>query len=422
MKQIFLSLLFLSNLFTFGQDKELAREIIDTLTSDNYAGRGYIKDGHLKAANFIAQKFNDFGLERFDSNFKQEFQINVNTFGGIADVLIDNKLLFAGVDFIVDPSCPTIKGEFKLKWLNPKIVGNPKKMGQFIQTDLKESFLIIDKTGVTDTVQLEFLNNMIHNPFQAKGIIIVEPKKLTWGTAQVQRPYPIIFIKKNRLKYSNKEIQLDIEAKLKKNEITQNVIGYVKGSEQPGSFTVFSAHYDHLGMFGPDAIFTGANDNASGTALLLNLAQHYSKPENKPKNSILFIAFGAEEAGLLGSKYYVDNPYSPLEKINLQINVDIMGTGDEGIKMVNGSVHEDVYDLFSKINKEKGYLSKVGKRGPAANSDHYWFDQNNVKSIFIYTLGGSKAYHDIYDTNDNLTLSKYNECFQLITDFIQEYK
>ena len=99
-----------------------------------------------------------------------------------------------------------------------------------------------------------------------------------------------------------------------------------------------------------------------------------------------------------------------------------MGTGDEGIKIVNGDVHKDVYESFKKINEEKGYLSKIAKRGEAANSDHHPFHEKGVKAIFIHTLGGSKAYHDVYDTADNLTLSKYNEVFKLITDFIAEYK
>ena len=74
------------------------------------------------------------------------------------------------------------------------------------------------------------------------------------------------------------------------------------------------------------------------------------------------------------------------------------------------------FELWSKK------LKKIKKRGPAANSDHHPFDKKGVNAIFLYTMGGSKAYHDIYDTGENLTLSKYNEVFQLITDFIAEYK
>lgn len=419
MKKLSIVLLVLLSKFSFAQDITLAKEIVDTLTSDFYAGRGYVNDGHAKAANYIARKFSEWGLERFDSDFKQEYTIDVNTFGGTTELAIDRKNLIAGVDFLVAPNCPTIQGEFKLKWLNPKIVGNAKKIGKFMSEDLKDCFLIVDKTGVEDKTQLDFLNNMVNNPFNAKGIVLVDDK-FTWGMSRDQGAFPIIHVLKDLISYKNKKITLDIQAKLKKDVITQNVIGYVKGIEEPDSFVVFSAHYDHLGMFGPDAIFAGANDNASGTAMILNLAKHYAA--NPPKYSVLFIAFGAEEVGLLGSKHYVEHPYFSLSKIKLLLNLDIMGTGDDGIKIVNGSVYRDVLERFRKINEEKLYLKQVYSRGEAANSDHYWFHKNGVKALFIYTLGGSPAYHDVFDTSDNLTLSKYSEVFQLITDFVDLYK
>ena len=405
-----------------GQNKVFAKEIVKTLTSEDYAGRGYVNDGHNKAANYIAEKFKELGLEGFDSDYKQEFQIDVNTFNGNSDVKIDGKLMYAGVDFIVDPSCPSVKGKYDLVWLNPKIVGNINKMMKFSSKDFKNSFLIIDKTGITDSTQLNFLNGMLYNPFKAKGIVLVQNEKFTWGISKRQHNYPILYIKKNLISFSNKKIELNIDATLKQGEITQNVLGYVKGTEKPDSFIVFSAHYDHIGMLGEDAIFPGANDNASGTSMIIDLARHYALPENKPKTSILFIAFGAEEVGLLGSKFYVQKPYFPLEKILFQINTDIMGTGDDGITMVNATKNPDIYQAFKKINDKKKYLKRIKKRGKAANSDHHPFDKKGVKAIFLYTMGGSKAYHDIYDTGENLTLSKYNEVFQLITDFIEEYK
>lgn len=421
MKKIILITLYVLSFGIKAQDKSLAIKMIDTLTSESFAGRGYVNSGHHKAAKFIASKFKGFGLEKFDADYTQEFKINVNTFGGSCELLLDNKLMFAGVDFLVDASCPTVKGTFNLIRLNPKIVGNAKKMIKFTSTDLSKSFLVIDKTSITDSTQLDFLDNMIHNPFQAKGIVIVQSKKFTWSMSDQQRPYPIVYIKKDRISFKNKKLALNIESKLKRGEITQNVLGYLKGTEQPDSFLILSAHYDHLGKLGPDAIFEGANDNASGTALLIDLARHYSQPENKPKISILFIAFGGEEIGLLGSNHYVKNPYFPLEKIKLQINTDIMGTGDDGIMMVNGRTHPEIYNRFKKINDNKRYLKQIGARGKSYNSDHAPFDYKGVKSIFIYTMGGSQAYHDIYDTSKNLSLSKYEEVFKLITDFIAEF-
>src|SRR6201999_64747 len=96
------------------------------------------------------------------------------------------------------------------------------------------------------------------------------------------------------------EIEVSVGAKFIRNYTSQNVIGYVKGKDNPDSFIVFTAHYDHLGQMGKKVYFPGANDNASGVAMLLSLARYYSKPEHKPKCSIVFIAFGGEEVALLG--------------------------------------------------------------------------------------------------------------------------
>ena len=150
MKNPILILLVLYFNCSFAQDKPYARLVVDTLTSDNYAGRGYVNDGHNKAASFIAKEFERFGLERFDNDFKQEYQIDVNTFGGNADVLIDDNPLIVGVDFLVDPSCPSIKGTYDLLWLDHEILGNPKKMAEFISIDLSQIFLIVDTEKIED--------------------------------------------------------------------------------------------------------------------------------------------------------------------------------------------------------------------------------------------------------------------------------
>ncbi len=172
---------------SFGQDKSYARNVVDTLTSNNYAGRGYVKNGHIKAANFIAKEFTRFGLKYFEKEFKQEYQIDVNTFEGLADLYIDNQPLLAGIDFLVDPSCPAIEGTFKLKWLDNNIVGDTKKISQFISSDLSDVFLVIDAEGIDDPAHIQLVNEMVNNPFNAKGIIIVKSSKLTWSVSGHQK-------------------------------------------------------------------------------------------------------------------------------------------------------------------------------------------------------------------------------------------
>jgi Zn-dependent M28 family amino/carboxypeptidase len=170
---------------------------------------------------------------------------------------------------------------------------------------------------------------------------------------------------------------------------------------------------------GKDVFFPGANDNASGIAMMLNLVYHYTQKE-VPKKTMVFMAFGAEEAGIIGSKHYTQNPLFPLERINFLINVDIMGTGEEGIQVVNGSEFKPQFDKLAAINSKNNYLKQVKIRGKAANSDHYWFAEKGVPAIFIYTLGGIKAYHDVYDVSKTLPLTKFEDCFRLLTDFVNE--
>ncbi len=168
---------------------------------------------------------------------------------------------------------------------------------------------------------------------------------------------------------------------------------------------------------GKDVYFPGANDNASGCAMLLNLANYYSQPENKPKYSIAFMAFCGEEVGLLGSKYYTEHPLFPMKNIRFLLNMDIMGTGEEGITVVNGSVFKTEFDKLKEINTQHNFIKDVKIRGKAANSDHYFFAENGVKACFIYTMGGIKAYHDIYDRAETLPLNEFENLFKLITKF-----
>ena len=131
------------------------------------------------------------------------------------------------------------------------------------------------------------------------------------------------------------------------------------------------------------------------------------------------MAFGAEEVGILGSKFYVDNPLFPLEDIKFVLNLDILGTGDEGITVVNGVQHKKLFKKLTSINSKQQYLAKVKIRGRAANSDHYWFSQLGIPAFFIYTMGGIKAYHDVYDKSQTLPLSEFDDLYHLLIEFIE---
>jgi Zn-dependent M28 family amino/carboxypeptidase len=153
-------------------------------------------------------------------------------------------------------------------------------------------------------------------------------------------------------------------------------------------------------------------------SVLLNLVKHYVK--NPPKYKTLFIFFAGEEAGLLGSKYFVESKVVDLKKIKFLINLDLLGTGDDGIMVVNGYTFEKQFSLLESINKEKNLVKEIKRRGKASNSDHYWFSEAGVPCFFIYTLGGIKAYHDIYDVAKTLPLTDYVDVFKLVTEFTNQ--
>ncbi|MFA7295533.1 MAG: M28 family peptidase, partial [Candidatus Paceibacterota bacterium] len=188
------------------------------------------------------------------------------------------------------------------------------------------------------------------------------------------------------------------------------------------TFIIVGAHFDHLGMMGNKTYFPGANDNASGTAMVLDLARFFADTAHIGKYSIAFMFFTGEEAGLLGSEYYTKNPLFPLSNIKFMLNLDMIGTGSNGIKVVNGSVIKKEFERLKSINEQHGYLKTVSERGEAANSDHYFFYKKGVKSFFIYTLGNEyKEYHTPTDKAEGLPLTKYNELFKLIVDFIKSF-
>ena len=97
-----------------------------------------------------------------------------------------------------------------------------------------------------------------------------------------------------------------------------------------------------------------------------------------------------------------------------------MGSGDDGITLVNATEQEKAYHLLEQINNQKQLISRVKKRGQTKNSDHYWFSEKGVPAIFVYTQGSNKNYHDINDTYENLIFDEVENLKELFTSFISQ--
>ena len=378
MKRIILvlSLFYFSELSA--QDLSFGRKIVDTLTSPYFWGRGYTNDGMGKAANFLESQFKLYGLLPMDGKyFLQHFSYPVNSFPGKMEVSINGKELIPGKDFIV---APETKGT--------KAAGD-----------------LIKKDSVT------FVNA------EEKFIVHLDDK-LTMDLSPEVASYSMINVDKKSIRGVPASFKVNIENKLLKNFKADNVCAIVKGTVKPDSFIFITAHYDHLGGLGKDTYFPGANDNASGVSLLLNLAHYYA--QHPQPYSIGFILFAGEEAGLIGSKYYTENPLIPLKKIRFLINTDLAGTGEEGITVVNATEFPKEFAMMNAVNDENKLLAKINSRGKAANSDHYFFTEKGVPSFFFYTLGGIKAYHDVFDIAATLPLNEHEDLFKLIIKFNQK--
>jgi len=405
---IFLICLLYSAL-SIAQDKNYAREIIDTLTSPSMFGRGYVNKGDQIAANYIASQFKKFGLKKFDDNYLQNFNMAINTFPDTIEVDIDQEKLVPGKDYVLFSSSPGVSGTFDLI----RALADSSGKLRFLYDDFS------NKVIVTNIDQREFKKYDSLNP---KGVIFLMDKRVQWHVSDGGKinEYFQMQVLKEKISTNAKTISIHAKNKFYKNYQTQNVIGFIEGKVQPDSFFVFTAHYDHLGQMGAEVYFPGANDNASGTATVLDLARYYSKPENQPDYSIAFMAFGAEEAGLLGSFNYANNPFFSLDKIKFLINLDMVGSGSEGIKVVNGTIFESEFEKLVQLNRDHQFIASVNKRGEAANSDHYPFYAKGVPAFFIYTLGDEcKEYHNIYDVSENVPLTEYEDLFRLLTSFIK---
>ncbi len=211
---------------------------------------------------------------------------------------------------------------------------------------------------------------------------------------------------------------------------SQNVISYIEGSEFPNEYLVISAHSDHLGVE-DGLVHNGADDNGSGTSALLEIAEAFKLAENngiKPKRSIVFLHVTAEELGLYGSQYYIQNPAFPIENTVANLNTDMIGRidkrheGNDNYVYLIGSdristeldyivrkandefVHLDLDYKYNDLNDSNRYYNR---------SDHYNFALQNVPVIFFFN-GEHEDYHKSSDTVDKINFSALKKRTQLI--------
>lgn len=222
-------------------------------------------------------------------------------------------------------------------------------------------------------------------------------------------------------------LRTHISVNVVKDTVTSNnIIGYIEGSDPllKKEAVIFTAHYDHVGKDAAGNIYNGANDNASGSAGLLNIASAFSALKRKPARSAIFLWATGEEEGLNGSTYYTENPPFPLEQTVAAINFDMIArsrrdtdvgaslsgeidiTGPDTIKVIHGNGSPELISIATRACQESGvYPIDEGKGTHFSGSDHYPFYRKKIPVLFFFT-GLHKDYHKQTDDYEFIDFDK----------------
>ena len=414
-------------------EKKMLFSIKDNITflaSDDLKGRRAGDPGELLAAEFIAGKFKALGLAPKGNNndYYQPFTINDGKeLSGGSFLRVGGKDLLPMIDFFpLSNSGPT---EPIMADVSPEL----KENGQPWIIDLAE---LIDQEKLSPHNDITALINealtnakrngataaILHHSQSTSEVLSFDPKDRSALT-----PIPAVYIsKKARDQYftdvsNSYRIELAFSFK-PKTRTARNVIGFIDNNAP--LTVVFGAHFDHLG-FGQDgnsmlrggapAIHNGADDNASGTATIIELASQLSLSRYN-KYNFLFIAFSAEELGLIGSKYFVENPTISLSSVNYMINLDMVGRLNDSTKTVTIGGYGTSPSWQSMIGsvKKKVLQFRFDSSGTGP-SDHTSFYRKDIPVLFFFT----GLHTDYHKPSDDAEKINYRGALY-ITKFIME--
>lgn len=418
--RILILILLCANLLN-AQSYKYAHYCLDSLISKEFKGRGYYEDGDRRAANFIERELRNNGVKPVKNNlYQQKLPIKVNNIESAKLKLFskDSSYLKLGEEFLVYGSSPSVDVLIENK--KPLLVDLNKKKAKE-KLDIYDKKVVLIDLKTTDISKVSSLIKLlIEKEISPKLFIIQNSDKIQFPIGRKVNKFPIIQLRGKLIGKKIDYLELSIKSKWEENYMTQNVWAMVEGKSKKDSFFVFTAHYDHLGKIGDDCYFAGANDNASGVAVLLDMAKYYA--QNPSDYSIVFIFTTAEEIGLLGSKYAAENSLIELDKIKFLFNLDMCGTGSGGIALINGKKETKASELFEKINQDKRYFNEIRIGGESCNSDHCPFVMKGVPALFLFTFGCEyNEYHTVYDNGKGLSFTKHLDFCNIIKDFIEAY-
>ncbi|MGB3464637.1 MAG: M28 family peptidase [Cyclobacteriaceae bacterium] len=426
------------------------------LASDSLEGRETGKPGQKKAADFIRGEFKKFGLEPIveengEKSYYQKFDLYQMVNNEIYLTINGKRLNF--IDDIVFYGGGRTEGEVTAEAV---FIGNGNDIPEDFSLDNKVA-VFIESNGNWRSKSSELLNK------GALATIIVMGETQEVYTTTLSRMGR--FMRSSRLTalkpktgvrrfnfivgpqtledlFEDTVDELETKAYQAKSKITfnidrgikpvqtENVLGFMPGTDLRDEVLVITSHYDHIGRKG-DVINNGADDDGSGTTSVLEIAEAFSKARKKkkgPRRSILFMTVTGEEKGLLGSDYYTKNPILPLENTVTNLNIDMVGRVDsahmdnQDYVYVIGSdkLSSELHNLSENINSETIKLDLDYKYNDENDpnrfyyrSDHYNFAKNDIPIIFYFN-GVHPDYHRPTDTIEKINFPVMQKRAQLV--------
>ena len=480
MKKIkfFLWLMLVLSIGLKAQDKKYLKEYLSVIASDSLEGRKPGKPGGEKAAKYIVSILEKNGIKPFGDTYYQPFEVvtdialaksNYMNFDGAKDFVL--KKDYTPLSFSANG---IFEGEVVFVWYGFDFDDEGAKVNDYDNVDVKGKWVMV----LTDEPELKDGEKNIYAPYSklrmkaltakdhgAAGIIFVKGKlsdekddliPLLYDKSSVDAGIGVLNVtrktadrilksagvtieklekeyNKNRLAVHepltiHKKLEVNIGV-LQKKAKTYNIIAVLPGGDKKLSkeWIVIGAHYDHLGYGGegsgsrmPDtiAVHNGADDNGSGTVALLEIAKAMKKIPHK--RSIMFIWFGAEEMGLLGSKYFTEHPLVKLDHIVGMINMDMMGRLRDNKFYVGGvGTSTNAKDILNKVNEKYKFDLNLSESGYGP-SDHASFYMKDIPVLYFNT-GVHDDYHTPFDDVDKINFKGLEKTSRFVTSVLEQW-
>lgn len=405
---------------------QFARQHVRALTAPEMAGRGYRRSGAQRAGKYLRRQFQELGLQPVNGSYAQRFRLRADVFPEAPSLVVDGEQLELGRTFL--PLAATASGEVEsavpVVTVDHGLVLPEQDLDAYEGRRVQGKVVVIDSAVPdslrrSDTVPAQALSRSSRLQHAAaagaRAVVWLTDRLSLSGTSPYDAPVPAFQVLRTAWSADARRVRFRVTHRRDQSFAARNVMGRLKGTAQPDSVILITAHYDHVGGIGDSLYFPGANDNASGVAMLLALARHFV--QHPPRKTLLFVAFSGEEIGLVGSRYFAAHPPIAWSRAAFVLNFDMVASGEEGITAVGGKTYERAFHRLQEVG-DSLQVGPLSARPNAPNSDHYFITQRGVPGFFLYTKEGTQPYHHVEDMSATLEWEDFWQVFRLAVAFI----